>query len=104
MHLGEAMDKVRKQEYARLVGEDRRFIKGQRYTLLSHWGNLKAEGARRLQLLFRANKRLHKAYLLKESFDQLWDYQTPGWARRFFDSGGMHYAGKGWSRSRNSPE
>jgi transposase len=35
-------------------------------------------------LLFKANKRLNKAYLLKESFDQLWDYQTPGWARRFF--------------------
>ena len=85
MHLGEAMDKVRKREYARLVGEDRRFIKGQRYTLLSHWGNLKAEGRKALRLLFKANKRLHKAYLLKESFDQLWDYQTPGWARRFFD-------------------
>jgi transposase len=85
MHLGEAMDKVRKREYARLVGEDRRFIKGQRYTLLSHWGNLKAEGRQALKLLFKANKRLHKAYLLKESFDQLWDYRTPGWARRFFD-------------------
>ena len=85
MHLGEAMDKVRKREYARLVGEDRRFIKGQRYTLLSHWGNLKAEGRKALNLLFKANKRLHKAYLLKESFAQLWDYQRPGWARRFFD-------------------
>src|ERR1700694_1537165 len=84
-HLGEAMDKVRKREYARLVGEDRRFIKGQRYTLLTHWGNLKAEGRQALKLLFKANKRLHKAYLLKESFAQLWDYNTPGGARRFFD-------------------
>src|SRR5262249_54644048 len=25
------------------------------------------------------------AYLLKESFEQLWSYETPGWARRFFD-------------------
>ena len=85
MHLSEAMDKVRKQEYARLVGKDRRFIKGQRYTLLSHWGNLKAEGRKALKLLFQGNKRLHKAYLLKESFDQLWDYQSPAWARRFFE-------------------
>jgi transposase len=37
-HLGEAMDQVRKREYGRLSGADRRFIKGQRYTLLSHWG------------------------------------------------------------------
>ena len=33
-HLGEAFDKVRKGEYARLSGKDRRYIKGQRYTLL----------------------------------------------------------------------
>jgi transposase len=85
MHLGAAMDKVRKREYARLSGEDRRFIKGQRYTLLSHWGNLTVEGKAALKLLFKVNTRLYKAYLLKESFDQLWDYQSPWWARRFFD-------------------
>jgi transposase len=85
-HLGEAMDKVRKREYARLSGEDRRFVKGQRYTLLSHWENLSLEGRKALRLLFQANQRLNKAYLLKESFDQLWDYKTPGWARRFFDN------------------
>jgi transposase len=35
-HLGEALGKVRKSEYARLTGQDRRFITGQTYTLLSH--------------------------------------------------------------------
>jgi transposase len=84
-HLNEAMDKVRKSEYARLSGHDRRFIKGQRYTLLSHWENLSLEGKEALRLLFKANRRLNKAYLLKESFDQLWDYWSPGWARRFFE-------------------
>ena len=83
-HLGEAMDKMRKREYARLSGADRRFIKGQKYTLLSHWENLSLEGRTALQVLFRANRRLNKAYLLKESFDQLGDYWSPGWARRFF--------------------
>jgi transposase len=34
-HLGDALDKVRKAEYARLSGKDRRFIKGQKYTLLT---------------------------------------------------------------------
>ncbi len=85
MHLGEAMDKVRKREYARLSDADRRFIKGQRYTLLSHWGNLTADGRTALKLLFKSNSRLNKAYLLRESFDQLWDYKSPAWARRFFD-------------------
>jgi transposase len=84
MHLGEAMDKIRKREYGRVSGTDRRFIKGQRYTLLSHWGNLTAEGRAALKLLFKVNRRLNKAYLLKESFGQLWDYSNPIWARRFF--------------------
>lgn len=84
MHLGEAMDKVRKREYARVSGADRRFIKGQRYSLLSHWGNLTTDGRAALKLLFKANQRLNKAYLLKESFGQLWDYRSPFWARRFF--------------------
>jgi hypothetical protein len=33
-HLGEALDHVRKSEYARVSGRQRRFIKGQKYILL----------------------------------------------------------------------
>ncbi|MBI4482871.1 MAG: ISL3 family transposase [Acidobacteria bacterium] len=39
-HLGDALDKVRKSEYARLTGKNREFIQGQKYTLLSHRRNL----------------------------------------------------------------
>ena len=84
-HLQEALDQVRKSEYARLTGAGRRFIKGQKYALLSRWRNLTTEGRRSLKLLFHANKRLNTAYLLKESFEQLWSYERPGWARRFFE-------------------
>ena len=82
-HLGEALDKVRKAEYARLSGKDRRYIKGQKYTLLSRRENLTLEGRQSLKALLAANKRLNTAYLLKESFGQLWDYEREGWARRF---------------------
>jgi len=85
-HLQEALDKIRKQEYARLAGKDRSFIKGQKYTLLSHRVNLTLSGRRSLKKLLGANKRLNTAYLLKESFGQLWDYQSEGWARRFFEN------------------
>jgi transposase len=84
-HLGKALDSVRKSEYARLSGKDRRFIKGQKYTLLAHRENLTLEGRKSLKLLLAANKRLNTAYLLKESFGQLWDYRSEAWARRFFD-------------------
>jgi transposase len=83
-HLHEAIDKVRKREYGRLSGLGRRFIKGQRFALLSRWRNLTVSGKRGLRLLFQANKRLYTAYLLKESFAQLWDYEVAGWAWRFF--------------------
>ena len=85
-HLGEALDKVRKAEYARLSGKDRRYIKGQKYTLLSRRENLTLEGRQSLKALLAANKRLNTAYLLKESFGQLWDYEREGWARRFFEN------------------
>ncbi len=85
-HLGEALDKVRKAEYARLSGKDRSYIKGQKYTLLSHRENLSMEGKKALKTLLAANKRLNTAYLLKESFGQLWDYEREGWARRFFEN------------------
>jgi len=85
-HLGEALDQVRKAEYARLSGKDRRFIKGQKYTLLSNRENLTLKGRQSLKTLLAANKRLNTAYLLKESFAQMWSYEREGWARRFFDN------------------
>jgi transposase len=85
-HLGEALDEVRKSEYARLSGKQRRFIKGQKYTLLSNRENLTLEGRQALKTLLAANKRLNTAYLLKESFGQLWSYERAGWARRFFEN------------------
>ena len=85
-HLNEALDKVRKIEYARLSGKNRRFIKGQKYTLLSRRENLDTEGRVALRTLLKANKRLNVAYLLKESFGQLWEYKKEGWARKFFDN------------------
>lgn len=85
-HLGEALDKVRKSEYARLSGRQRRYIKGQKYTLLSRRDNLTLEGRQALKTLLAANKRINTAYLLKESFAQLWSYERQGWARRFFEN------------------
>ena len=86
-HLGEALDAVRKSEYARVSEKTgRSFIKGQKYNLLSRWENLDLKGRQALRKLLKANKRLNTAYLLKESFTQMWDYNKAGWARRFFEN------------------
>jgi len=47
---------------------------------------LTLEGRRSLKLLLAANRRLNTAYLLKESFGQLWDYTREGWSRCFFEN------------------
>src|SRR5437660_10397121 len=85
-HLGEALDTVRKSEYARLQGRERRYIKGQKYTLLSRKEHLTLEGKKSLKVLLAANKRLNTAYVLKESFGELWSYEREGWARSFFEN------------------
>lgn len=85
-HLSDALDEIRRQEYKRVNEKERKYIKGQRYTLLSHKANLDTAGRRSLKLLLKANKRLNKAYLLKEAFGQLWDYRYPVSARKFFDN------------------
>jgi len=83
-HLSKALDEVRRSEYKRLSGEDRSYIKGQRYTLLSRRDNLTLDGRRALKKLLEANRRLNTAYVLKEAFGQLWDYRTERGARTFF--------------------
>ena len=93
-HLNEALDKVRKEEYARLSGQDRRYIKGQKYVLLSRQENLTADGKQSLKVLLAANQRLNTAYLLKESFGQLWEYKSAVWARRFFENWKASLAGQ----------
>jgi transposase len=85
-HLNEAMDQVRKSEYKRLTDRpDRKYIKGQKYVLLSHRENLSPDKQRTLTTLLAANKRLNTAYVLKEQFAQLWDYRREPWARKFFE-------------------
>jgi transposase len=69
--LGEALDEVRKAEYRRLSGKDRRSRKGQKYTLLSPRENLTSAARQSLKVLLAAHKRLNTASLLTESFGQL---------------------------------
>ena len=85
-HLGDALDAIRRSEYKRVTGEDRSFIKGQRYVLLSRRENLTDDKRKNLERLLQANARLNIAYLLREQFEQLWDYADAADARSFFDA------------------
>ena len=52
-HLSAALDDVRRQEYKRVNEKERKYIKGQRYTLLSHKANLDIEGRKSLKILLK---------------------------------------------------
>lgn len=47
-------------------------VKGQRWLLLSRWENPTTQKRRQLDALFALNRRVMKAYLLKENLDRLW--------------------------------
>jgi transposase len=77
-HANDAVDEVRKAEFFRQGREKRALIKGKKWLLLSRWRNLNGEHRGDLNELFRMNRRVFKAYLLKESLEGLWDYRYPG--------------------------
>ncbi len=52
-------------------------LKKSRWLLLKREQNLKTEQLFRLRDLLRYNLKTVRAYLLKEAFQQLWDYSSP---------------------------
>ena len=54
-------------------------LKKSRWLLLKREENLKTEQRFWLRDLLRYNLKTVRAYLLKEAFQQLWDYNSPAW-------------------------
>ena len=74
----DAIDEVRKAEFFRQGPQKRALIKGKKWLLLSRWVNLTQASRGELNRLFRLNRRVFKAYLLKESLERLWTYRYRG--------------------------
>lgn len=77
-HANKAIDEVRRAEFFRKGGRMRDLVKGKRWLLLSRWINLTATKRQELNQLFALNRKVLKAYLLKESLDRLWTYRYEG--------------------------
>lgn len=85
-HAGAAVDEVRRAEFFRKGGAAREVVKGKRWLLLSRWVHLHTNKKRQLNQLFALNRRVMKAYLLKESLDRLWSYTYEGAMLRYLQS------------------
>ncbi len=85
-HASAAVDEVRRAEFFRKGGRAREIVKGKRWLLLSSWVHLDRTKKRQLNQLFALNRRVMKAYLLKESLARLWDYTYEGAMLRYLQS------------------
>ena len=84
--MNKALDEVRAGEARQMVQDGRTpVLKKSRWLLLKRHENLKTEQLFRLRDLLRYNLKSVRAYLLKEAFQQLWDYNSATWAGKFLD-------------------
>lgn len=82
-HANKAVDEVRRSEFFRKGGWRREVVKGKRWLLLTRWVNLSEQKQQQLNQLFALNRRLMKAYLMKESLERLWQQPNENAAREY---------------------
>ena len=80
----DALDQVRRQEVAQLPHAQRPALKNTRFLLLKASWNLHPLQRLRLSQLEKANRRLFRAYLLKEDFLDAYSHDHPASARSRF--------------------
>ena len=85
-HANRAVDEVRRAEFFRKGGRMRELVKGKRWLLLTRWVNLNSSKKQMLNELFQLNRKVMKAYLLKESLDRLWTYTYEGAMFRYLQT------------------
>jgi len=81
--LNEAVDEVRKEQWRGLDRHGRQAIKGLRWLLGMHADNRKREQTRFLNSLRNSNRRIHRAWVLKDEFNHFWTYRYKGAAEKF---------------------
>lgn len=85
-HANKAIDEVRRAEFYRKGGAMRSLVKGKRWLLLTRWVHLNSDKRQQLNHLFSLNRKVMKAYLLKESLERLWTYTYEGAMLRYLKS------------------
>ena len=87
MHMNKAIDKVRAKEVRELkVKGQEAYLTNSRWCLLKRVENLTENQAVRLKDVVAINLKTVRAYLLKEVFDQFWQYKRAAWAGQYLDS------------------
>jgi transposase len=83
-YLGEAVDKVRRQEHKELMAQGDETLKDSRQLWLYNPENFSPEQRQEFAGLKDLHLKVARAWAAKELFTKFWEYQQEGWARRFF--------------------
>jgi transposase len=83
-YLQEALNDVRKAELSKALGRFKKTLSGKKFVLLARQVHVRGKAREALNDILAASPRLLKAYLLKESFDRMWDYTYKGCMLRFW--------------------
>lgn len=85
--LGKAIDKIRAAEVKRLAaqGYDEEVLKNTKYCFLKNEKNLTEKQRTKLSDVLQYDLKSVRAYLLKESFQLFWNYQSPYWAEWYLN-------------------
>lgn len=81
--LNGALDEVRKEQWRELGADQRKAIKGMRWLLGMHSRNRTKAHTRLLNQLRKSNRRIYRAWVLKDEFEHFWNYRYPGAAHTF---------------------
>jgi transposase len=82
--LNETLDTIRMEEWRKLKGSAKaKAVKGLRWLLYRHPTSRTKAQTRTLNALKKSNRRIWRAWVLKDEFQRLWDYTYKGSAQSF---------------------
>ena len=84
--LNEAVDEVRKEEWRALDTEGRKAIKGLRWLLAMRSDNRTEENTKFINSLRNSNRRIYRASILKDEFEQFWEFSDLESAEKYLKS------------------
>ena len=82
--MGEAVDKVRKQEHKALMEQDIQWLKATKYLWLYSRENMPKKRWHEFKTLQKLDLKVSRAWAIKENLRNLWNYSRMGWALKFF--------------------
>ena len=81
--LNGAMDKVRLEQWREVAGKKKKALKGLRWLLFKHSSKRTQRDNKTIKELSKCNRRIYRAWVLKDEFESFWDFSDLKSAKTF---------------------